>query len=296
MATKLCTTEGSWYVHSHTNATWTNYSQCYTSRMTKVVIRFPDLHNSSLISQYVPAVKTVSRIGYGVSLATLLIAFCIFATFKKLRCPRNKLHMHLFVSFIMRAFTSLLKDALFVRGVGLPSDLAFLQGEAYFLHDNKATATLTVFVAASESHATMTLRQNRRHGPHSPSKTQISVAKMSSLSEADLLLVLAVRSYLKKKRKRRFGIHPMNTVRLSQGQFYTLMSFLRNDNEKFFSYFRMSATSFDELLALVRDDLSKQDTRLRLSIPAEERLAVTLRYVTKCDNYSDIIITFDKIY
>ncbi|KAG8250984.1 hypothetical protein J6590_065684 [Homalodisca vitripennis] len=142
----------------------------------------------------------------------------------------------------------------------------------------------------------MTLRQNRRHGPHSPSKTQISVAKMSSLSEADLLLVLAVRSYLKKKRKRRFGIHPMNTVRLSQGQFYTLMSFLRNDNEKFFSYFRMSATSFDELLALVRDDLSKQDTRLRLSIPAEERLAVTLRYVTKCDNYSDIIITFDKIY
>ncbi|KAG8256210.1 Parathyroid hormone/parathyroid hormone- peptide receptor [Homalodisca vitripennis] len=142
MATKLCTTEGSWYVHSHTNATWTNYSQCYTSRMTKVVIRFPDLHNSSLISQYVPAVKTVSRIGYGVSLATLLIAFCIFATFKKLRCPRNKLHMHLFVSFIMRAFTSLLKDALFVRGVGLPSDLAFLQGEAYFLHDNKTTSTL----------------------------------------------------------------------------------------------------------------------------------------------------------
>ncbi|XP_054265263.1 parathyroid hormone/parathyroid hormone-related peptide receptor-like isoform X1 [Macrosteles quadrilineatus] len=137
VATKVCTEAGDWFFNSGTNATWTNYTQCYTSRMTKVVIRFPELRNSSLIAQYVPLVKTVSRVGYGVSLLTLIVAFCIFATFKKLRCPRNKLHMHLFVSFMMRAFTTLLKDALFVRGVGLPSDLAFWEGEAYFLHENE---------------------------------------------------------------------------------------------------------------------------------------------------------------
>ncbi|KAG8325629.1 hypothetical protein J6590_062567 [Homalodisca vitripennis] len=41
---------------------------------------------------------------------------------RKLQCPIKKL----FVSFIMRAFTSMLKDALLVRWVGVLSDLAFL--------------------------------------------------------------------------------------------------------------------------------------------------------------------------
>ncbi|GLG94123.1 Uncharacterized protein GBIM_01381 [Gryllus bimaculatus] len=42
---------------------------------------------------------------------------------RKLRCPRNTLHMHLFLSFIMRAFMALLKHSLFVQGLGLPSDV-----------------------------------------------------------------------------------------------------------------------------------------------------------------------------
>lgn len=99
------------------------------------------------------------------------------------------------------------------------------------------------------------------------------------MSTEDLLLALAVRSYLKKKSKRRFGVHPLNSVRLSQGQFYSIMHFLRDDSETFFPFFRMSVSPFDERLALVRDHLSKQDTKLRLSIPAEERLAITLRCV-----------------
>lgn len=96
-------------------------------------------------------------------------------------------------------------------------------------------------------------------------------------SKQDLLLVLAVNSYLKKKKKRRFGVHPINTVRLKYGQFNTLVSSLREDDEKFFSYFRMSAKPFDELLSFVQGEISKKNTSFRLSIPAEERLAVTLR-------------------
>ncbi|XP_054263580.1 parathyroid hormone/parathyroid hormone-related peptide receptor-like isoform X1 [Macrosteles quadrilineatus] len=137
MAFKQCTAEGEWFVRSTTNKTWTNYSQCYSSSTTNIVVQYPEIENSSLIAQYVPIVKAVSHVGYGVSLATLMVAFCIFATLRRLRCPRNKLHMHLFVSFMLRAFTTLLKDSLFVKGIGLPSDFTVKDGESYLLHSNQ---------------------------------------------------------------------------------------------------------------------------------------------------------------
>jgi hypothetical protein len=51
---------------------------------------------------------------------------------RKLRCPRNMLHLHLFVSFITRAFMALLKDLLFVGGVGLRMDVVEKNGSSYF--------------------------------------------------------------------------------------------------------------------------------------------------------------------
>ncbi|EEC20442.1 conserved hypothetical protein, partial [Ixodes scapularis] len=39
--------------------------------------------------------------------------FTLFLCFRKLRCPRNSLHMHLFLSFILRALAVLVKDAIF---------------------------------------------------------------------------------------------------------------------------------------------------------------------------------------
>uniref|UniRef100_A0A1B6MKS4 G-protein coupled receptors family 2 profile 2 domain-containing protein n=1 Tax=Graphocephala atropunctata TaxID=36148 RepID=A0A1B6MKS4_9HEMI len=138
-ASKQCTTDGDWFVRSTTNTTWTNYSQCYSDRTTDVIVKFPGMENASLVAQYVPIVKAVSHVGYGVSLATLVVAFCIFATFKRLRCPRNKLHMHLFVSFMLRAFFTLLKDSLFVKGIGLPSDFTVKDGVSYFVHGNQSS-------------------------------------------------------------------------------------------------------------------------------------------------------------
>lgn len=44
------------------------------------------------------------------------------------------LHLHLFVSFIMRAFMSLLKDMTFVEGVGLRMNVIEKDGSSYF-HD-----------------------------------------------------------------------------------------------------------------------------------------------------------------
>jgi hypothetical protein len=62
------------------------------------------------------------------------------------------------------------------------------------------------------------------------------------------------------------------------GAFYTLFNNLREDDGKFFNYFRMSPKPFDELYSKL-DHVHKRVTNMR-------RWAVTLRYV----DYSPYII------
>ena len=42
---------------------------------------------------------------------------------RRLHCPRNIVHMNLFLSLILRAFISLLRELLFVNGVGFQKDV-----------------------------------------------------------------------------------------------------------------------------------------------------------------------------
>jgi len=86
-------------------------------------------------------------------------------------------------------------------------------------------------------------------------------------------LLLRIR---KGRRKKRHWVHPVVSKRLLNGQFYKLYKDLRNCRGKFFNYFRMSIESFDKLLVLVGPRITYENTRLHLSVPPQERLAVTL--------------------
>ncbi|KAM7300925.1 parathyroid hormone/parathyroid hormone-related peptide receptor-like [Ixodes scapularis] len=119
MATKWCTENGTWYVSPEHGQPWTNYTRCFPQGAT-----MPS-ENISLFEPHLPTIKLISKVCYTVSLVTLLAAFLILASIKSLRCPRNSLHMHLFISFILRALAFLLKDALFVDGVGLSTNVDF---------------------------------------------------------------------------------------------------------------------------------------------------------------------------
>nr|CAD7197658.1 unnamed protein product [Timema douglasi] len=129
MATKQCTNSGDWLFHQDRNKHWTNFSECTRG---PAVFDFKEDTNVTYMENYFPIVKTISQAGYSISLVSLIIAFCILASFQRLRCPRNMLHLHLFMSFILRAFVLLLKDLLFVDGVGLPGDVVTLGGDTYF--------------------------------------------------------------------------------------------------------------------------------------------------------------------
>ncbi|KAG7212629.1 hypothetical protein KM043_012915 [Ampulex compressa] len=136
-ASKQCVTDGQWFWNNETNSAWSNYSQCYRHPLVTVLMDVQGVQadNVNLIKKFLPILKTISKLGYTVSFFTLVVAFCILAAIKKLRCPRNMLHMHLFASFMMRAFMALLKDILFVAGFGLASEVIIKNGKTYWLGD-----------------------------------------------------------------------------------------------------------------------------------------------------------------
>ncbi|KAF0772889.1 protein ANTAGONIST OF LIKE HETEROCHROMATIN PROTEIN 1-like [Aphis craccivora] len=104
---------------------------------------------------------------------------------------------------------------------------------------------------------------------------------LNDIEAACVIFALYEEHELKKKEKnkvkRRHWVHPLNLKRPENGQFQVTFMTLRSYPEEFFKYYRMSITSFDELISLIGPKLSKQQTGLRVPISPEERLTVTLR-------------------
>uniref|UniRef100_A0A8C5PZ95 DDE Tnp4 domain-containing protein n=1 Tax=Leptobrachium leishanense TaxID=445787 RepID=A0A8C5PZ95_9ANUR len=104
--------------------------------------------------------------------------------------------------------------------------------------------------------------------------------------------VLTTYTYLRKTKKRKWWVHPVNCARYRHGAFVALYKPLREkDPVKFFNLLRMSIPSF-ELLATVRESLMKMDTKLRTALSTEELLVFTLRYLASGCSLQDIHYLF----
>ncbi|XP_049615400.1 glucagon receptor isoform X1 [Syngnathus scovelli] len=62
--------------------------------------------------------RTLYTVGYSLSFLTLVTALVILLSFRKLRCTRNYIHVNLFLSFILRAVSVIVKDTMLERHWG----------------------------------------------------------------------------------------------------------------------------------------------------------------------------------
>ncbi|XP_050418974.2 secretin receptor [Patella vulgata] len=122
-ATRTCMDDGTWYINPSLNKSWTNFSRC----------GMEDEKLSPLIKEHMPRVKQLFTVGYSFSLAALVLAIFIMLYFRKLRCPRNLIHVNLFLVYTIRAFISLLKEVLLVNDIGFPDDVTVNDDGKYML-------------------------------------------------------------------------------------------------------------------------------------------------------------------
>ena len=98
---------------------------------------------------------------------------------------------------------------------------------------------------------------------------------------------------LKRKKRKRFWVRKVYEERLEKGEFHLLVGDLRlHDHEYFFRCFRMSPSTFEELLSLVGPKISKENTVMHDSVDPGERLAVTLRYLVTGDAQCTIAASY----
>jgi hypothetical protein len=94
-------------------------------------------------------------------------------------------------------------------------------------------------------------------------------------AQAVALALTLMRKYV--RRKRRWWIHPINQQRMHFGEFHHLVKELRFDEERFFTYFRMTPKAYDELINKIGPAINRKDTNYREAVSMQQRLAVTLR-------------------
>ena len=107
-----------------------------------------------------------------------------------------------------------------------------------------------------------------------------NLSKVLIYRKSLILKLLALQSLKQKSQKRkRFWMRRIYLGRQQKGEFHLLVrEMMLFDHEYFFKCFRMTLSTYEQLLDWLAALISKESTKMRESIGASERLAVTLRY------------------
>lgn len=128
-ASRICLPNGTWFVPSYLNGTmsgWTDFMSCLAPTNVssgREQDNNIDLGVANMVKKHMNEFRLMYNIGYALSLVCLLLAVAIMLYFRRLHCPRNAIHLNLFLAFILRALMNTIKENLFVQSLGFPGDV-----------------------------------------------------------------------------------------------------------------------------------------------------------------------------
>ena len=110
--------------------------------------------------------------------------------------------------------------------------------------------------------------------------------KMPSHRRQLLLAYLQLACLLKarqRRRRRSCWVREINSSASKREDEYEILfkKIMRSDASLFRQYVRMSPERFDHLLEKITPLIARQDTNFRPSVPAEKRLVITLRFLSR---------------
>lgn len=97
-------------------------------------------------------------------------------------------------------------------------------------------------------------------------------------------------SLLKKKRNRRWWVKPWLTQEGNKNISEHLCK--SEDITSVRNFLRMNENTFEKLLEMVEEKISKRDTHLRSCIPAKLKLIITLRYLATGESFTSLMYNF----
>ena len=115
-------------------------------------------------------------------------------------------------------------------------------------------------------------------------------SKRRKLLQLDLMYIHEQQA--KARRKRQYWVHPVNLKRNTEGAYETYVKFCKDYPEKYVDALRMDENSFTEVLEYIKNDIEKQNTTYRKAICVEQRLTITLFYLSTGDSFKTLAILF----
>nr|CAH7769621.1 unnamed protein product [Callosobruchus chinensis] len=104
--------------------------------------------------------------------------------------------------------------------------------------------------------------------------------------------VLLLKKIKKKPRRRRWWMVSLNKSRKVYSGTSLMTDLLKEPSGKFENFCRMSSDDFNDLLSKVGPMIRKKNTKWRKAIPANERLAITLRFLATGDSFKSLHYLF----